>query len=40
MLRNAFGDTDDQRDFGRNGFFDTSRGERRPRIVSMSIGSS
>jgi hypothetical protein len=33
-LWNAFGDTDDERNFGGNGFFDTGCGERRTGIES------
>lgn len=33
----AFGDTDDERNFGSNGFFDTGCGERRPATGSMRL---
>ncbi len=39
MLRNALGDTDNEGDLGRNGFLDTSGGQRRP-VYSFSDPSS
>ena len=39
MLWDAFCDTDDERNFGGNGFFDTGCGKRRPKIGSMKVGS-
>jgi hypothetical protein len=39
MLWDAFRNTDDEGNLGGNGFFDTGRGKRRPKIGSTKADS-